>query len=354
MALRLQKADSEGRSGRHGQCLRQKQGAGRDVASRLRNGLGKLPGAAGQQLICGWLHAPSSSDTGPSCLKYDVFPDRVSLAGAASGRHSRRPSASNDKRRQSHGWQPVGFPPEEPTGCHPGLALGFRCRPANRLRTPARPAAHDDATRSNAQRGRGSASRLLLGATARHPLLAGPGGRLLQYKSLTAHGMTVRMSRTASNRRALRDESFDGQSARRPAFGQSIYRPARRRAYSRRVAWFGAPGGPGPPVGRRVYPGRADRSGPAAARRFAENGQVLVRAYRTIAQATRRHEAITPDTEWLLDNFYIVEDVLREVKHDLPRGYYTKLPRLAARPLAGYPRLRPGPGPGRPHRQQPR
>ena len=74
-------------------------------------------------------------------------------------------------------------------------------------------------------------------------------------------------------------------------------------------------------------------------RRFAENGQVLVRAYRAIAQATRRQEAITPDTEWLLDNFYIVEESLREIKHDLPRGYYAKLPRLAHGPLAGYPRV---------------
>ena len=74
-------------------------------------------------------------------------------------------------------------------------------------------------------------------------------------------------------------------------------------------------------------------------RRFADNGQVLVRAYREITQATRRQEAITPDTEWLLDNFYIVEDVLREVKHDLPRGYYTKLPRLAHGPMAAYPRV---------------
>ena len=40
-----------------------------------------------------------------------------------------------------------------------------------------------------------------------------------------------------------------------------------------------------------------------------------------------------------VDNFYIVEDVLREVKHDLPRGYYTQLPRLVHGCLAGYPRV---------------
>src|SRR5262249_48907595 len=37
--------------------------------------------------------------------------------------------------------------------------------------------------------------------------------------------------------------------------------------------------------------------------------------------------------------FYIVEEVLREVRHDLPRGYYKKLPKLATSALAGYPRV---------------
>src|SRR5439155_5640797 len=45
------------------------------------------------------------------------------------------------------------------------------------------------------------------------------------------------------------------------------------------------------------------------------------------------------DAEWLLDNFHIVADALREVHTDLPRGYYKLLPKLVNGPLAGFPRV---------------
>jgi cyclic beta-1,2-glucan synthetase len=66
---------------------------------------------------------------------------------------------------------------------------------------------------------------------------------------------------------------------------------------------------------------------------------VLDRAHRTIAAATAGKAALTPDAEWLLDNYHIVEEVLREVRHDLPRGYSRELPKLAVGPLVGYPRV---------------
>ncbi len=72
---------------------------------------------------------------------------------------------------------------------------------------------------------------------------------------------------------------------------------------------------------------------------LSRNGRLLVEAYRKIAEAAGQNLTLTPDAEWLLDNFYIVEEVLREVRHDLPRGYYQKLPKLAGTPLAGYPRV---------------
>src|SRR5262245_4960389 len=74
-------------------------------------------------------------------------------------------------------------------------------------------------------------------------------------------------------------------------------------------------------------------------RRFVENGRHLVAAHEWITELTRRKESITPDAEWLLDNFHIVEDTLREIRVDLPRGYYRKLPKLSDGPLAGYPRV---------------
>jgi cyclic beta-1,2-glucan synthetase len=81
------------------------------------------------------------------------------------------------------------------------------------------------------------------------------------------------------------------------------------------------------------------RAGSPLLRRLAANERVLVQAYRQISAAARTGESLTTDAEWLLDNFYIIEEVLREVRHDLPRGYYRELPKLADGPLAGYPRV---------------
>src|SRR5947209_4029247 len=69
------------------------------------------------------------------------------------------------------------------------------------------------------------------------------------------------------------------------------------------------------------------RAGPLL-QRLAHNERLLVQAHRRIRARADRKEALSPDAEWLLDNFYIVEDVLREVRHDLPRGYYRELPKL--------------------------
>jgi cyclic beta-1,2-glucan synthetase len=88
--------------------------------------------------------------------------------------------------------------------------------------------------------------------------------------------------------------------------------------------------------------GRAAPWSPAAGPlllRLARNGRLLEQAQARSAAVAGRNEPLNPDAEWLLDNFYIVEEALREVRHDLPRGYYRELPKLTAGPLAGYPRV---------------
>jgi cyclic beta-1,2-glucan synthetase len=78
---------------------------------------------------------------------------------------------------------------------------------------------------------------------------------------------------------------------------------------------------------------------PALLARLRDNGRVLHKVHRQVAELARRQESLTPDAEWLLDNFFIIEGALREVQHDLPRGYYAELPRLETGPLAGLPRV---------------
>ena len=73
--------------------------------------------------------------------------------------------------------------------------------------------------------------------------------------------------------------------------------------------------------------------------RVIENGRVLLEYYRATAKAIQGEQTITPAAEWLVDNFFIVEEQLREIRDDLPSGFYKKLPKLAAGHLEGYPRV---------------
>lgn len=73
--------------------------------------------------------------------------------------------------------------------------------------------------------------------------------------------------------------------------------------------------------------------------RVEDNGRVLREAYHAIATAVREERVITHAAEWLVDNFHVVDEQLREIRDDLPVGFYRKLPKLAEGPLAGYPRV---------------
>ena len=81
------------------------------------------------------------------------------------------------------------------------------------------------------------------------------------------------------------------------------------------------------------------RNGHPVAPRIAENGRVLLESYRVLALAVKDERSITPAADWLLDNFHIVDEQLREIRDDLPPDYYRELPKLAEGHLAGYPRV---------------
>ncbi len=81
------------------------------------------------------------------------------------------------------------------------------------------------------------------------------------------------------------------------------------------------------------------RRGRAVGPRIVENGRVLLDAYGVLARAIKDEQSITPAAEWLLDNFHIVDEQLREIRDDLPPDYYSELPKLAAGHLQGYPRV---------------
>ena len=72
--------------------------------------------------------------------------------------------------------------------------------------------------------------------------------------------------------------------------------------------------------------------------RLEENKTELIKVYRALTD-TAQHEPLTPSAEWLVDNFHIVEEQLREVRQDLPRKYYRELPKLETGALTGFPRI---------------
>ena len=78
---------------------------------------------------------------------------------------------------------------------------------------------------------------------------------------------------------------------------------------------------------------------PSLIGRVKDNARVLLAAYRLGAQTLNSGHSITPAAEWLLDNFHIAEQQLRQIEDDLPPGYYRHLPKLADGPFAGYPRV---------------
>ena len=86
----------------------------------------------------------------------------------------------------------------------------------------------------------------------------------------------------------------------------------------------------------RLAPGRApDR----LLTRLAENERILLEVCDLLSAAVTANRRITPAAEWLLDNFYLIDEQIRTAKRHLPKGYSRELPRLANGPSAGLPRV---------------
>jgi cyclic beta-1,2-glucan glucanotransferase len=73
--------------------------------------------------------------------------------------------------------------------------------------------------------------------------------------------------------------------------------------------------------------------------RLRENEGVLRGACNLLSEAVTANRRIAPAGEWLLDNFYLIEEQIRTAKRHLPKGYSRELPRLLNSPSAGLPRV---------------
>ena len=73
--------------------------------------------------------------------------------------------------------------------------------------------------------------------------------------------------------------------------------------------------------------------------RLHENERILVQTYELVTAAVTQNRRVTPAAEWLLDNFYLIEEQIRTARRHFPQSYSRELPRLANGPAAGYPRV---------------
>ena len=73
--------------------------------------------------------------------------------------------------------------------------------------------------------------------------------------------------------------------------------------------------------------------------RLMENEGVLIAARNLLTEAVKTKRRIAPAGEWLLDNFYLIEEQIRMARQHLPKGYSWELPILLNAPLAGLPRV---------------
>ena len=73
--------------------------------------------------------------------------------------------------------------------------------------------------------------------------------------------------------------------------------------------------------------------------RLNENEDVLLGVRDLLTEAVAADRRVTPAGEWLLDNFYLIEEQVRTARKHLPKGYSRELPCLLNGPSAGLPRV---------------
>jgi len=70
-----------------------------------------------------------------------------------------------------------------------------------------------------------------------------------------------------------------------------------------------------------------------------DDNEKILREFNRATLAVSPSRQITPAAEWLLDNFFLIEEQIHLARRHLPRGYSRELPRLSNGPSAALPRV---------------
>src|SRR5688500_4842951 len=73
--------------------------------------------------------------------------------------------------------------------------------------------------------------------------------------------------------------------------------------------------------------------------RLAENEELLLEVHNLVTESAKANSRISPAAEWLLDNFYLIEEQIYIGKKHFPKRYSEGLPRLLKGASAGLPRV---------------
>ena len=76
-----------------------------------------------------------------------------------------------------------------------------------------------------------------------------------------------------------------------------------------------------------------------SSKRLDENEAILVEVRNLLIESAKENSSISPAGEWLLDNFYSIEEQIQIGRKHFPKSYSETLPRLAKGPFAGLPRV---------------
>ncbi|MBC7745648.1 MAG: cyclic beta 1-2 glucan synthetase [Flavobacterium sp.] len=74
-------------------------------------------------------------------------------------------------------------------------------------------------------------------------------------------------------------------------------------------------------------------------KRLGENEEILLEVYALLSKTLKQNKRISPAAEWIVDNFYLIEEQIFTGKKHLPRGYSKTLPRLLKGESADLPRV---------------
>ena len=135
----------------------------------------------------------------------------------------------------------------------------------------------------------------------------------------------MRLARfTAALTRLARRGAFERFASEEPPLRSELFSADRMEVHGKDLA-----------LAHRLAPGGASDHLLA---RLDENERVLGEVCGLLGTALTADRRITPAAEWLLDNFYLIEEQIRTARRHLPKGYCRELPRLALGASAGHPR----------------